>query len=246
MNRGAIAADQSLGVMLMRLLRWLALLLVCGCTESGPVAIENNTPFPGIAQALDELPAGGALNIFVIHGMGTKQDESEPNLRGSIQQRLGLTQIETRQQTVLMARPDVRLDGRSIWPSQNTWACPSGVALQNCDAPYLDITTYAAPNQKQVVFYSLNYWGVLVWIKCSQLISADTHLTGDLTMFGQGNAAYCNARFASRDGFPLATTAASTSPLIVDHVIKNDILDWGFGDALLAISGYQPVAEVPV
>jgi hypothetical protein len=222
----------------------LPLLALAACVSTGPIAVENRKPFPGLANSLADLPAGGALHVFLIHGMRTEQDESEPNLRASIQARLGLTEIETHQQALPMPRPEVTLDGHSLWPSQNTWSC--GAPLQSCDAPYLDIATYSAPGDKEVVFYSLNYWGVLVWIKCKELVTPDTKLTGDFNLFHLGNAEYCNQRFAARDGFPIGTEPVSSSPVLVDHAIKNLILDWGFGDAVIVMSGYEAVLREAV
>jgi hypothetical protein len=230
----------------------IVLVGLSGCiSESGPLAVDHNRPFPGLDNLLSSLPAGGSLNIFVTHGMSTKADESEANLRQSIQQRLGLTPVGATTQLNLMSTPpDVWLDGALVWPKDYTgWHCPENDPkhpLQDCDAPYIDISTYTAPAGKQVVFYSLNYWGVLVWLKCSQLVSADTRLTGDLTIFGQGNAQYCNSRFQGRPNFPVPTNAVSSSALILDHVIKNDILDWGFGDAVIAMSGYRAVLHQAV
>jgi hypothetical protein len=234
-----------------RLAACIALFVMTGCiSSSGPVAIEDSMPFPGLYNILNDLPAGGSLNIFVTHGMSTKQDESEPNLRQSIAKRLGLTlDGSTVQKNLPIPQPTVTLDGQSIWPAVSGyhWQCTNNDAnFENCDAPYLDITTYKAPDQKSVVFYSLNYWGVLVWLKCSQLIPPDTRLTGDLTAFFEGNAAYCNKRFAGRPGFPMPTNAVSSSPVILDHIIKSVVMDWGFGDAVIAISGYREVLHKAV
>jgi hypothetical protein len=158
--------------MLRRLATCLALLCVAGCvSESGPVAVEQVngkiTPFPGLANLLRDLPEGGSLNVFVADGMATFQDESNPPLRGSIAQRLNLNPVYATQQLNLAsmsARPDIRLDGASIWPPDYTgWQCSGGSdpanALNMCDAPYLDVSRYqTADGKKQVVFYSLNYW----------------------------------------------------------------------------------------
>jgi hypothetical protein len=230
--------------MLSKIRFLLPLLVLAACVSTGPVAIENHQPFPGLANALADLPAGGTLHVFLIHGMRTEQDESEPNLRASIQARLGLTEIETHQQALPMPRPEITLDGHSLWPSQNTWSC--GAPLQNCDAPYLDIATYSAPGGKEAVFYSLNYWGVLVWIKCKELVTLDTKLTGDFNFSHLGNAEYCNQRFAARDGFPIGTEPVSSAPALVDHALKNLILDWGFGDAVIVMSGYEAVLREAV
>jgi hypothetical protein len=239
--------------MLRRLAACITLLYMTGCiSESGSVAVEKVdgkiTPFPGLANLLNALPPGGSLNIFVTHGMSTSADESEKNLRDSIAQRLQLAPAGATQQQNLprMAmRPDVRLDGAPIWPdSYAGWQCsgsdPSN-ALDKCDAPYLDVSIYRSADGKDVVFYSLNYWGVLVWLKCSQLVSADTHLIGDLSTFGAGNAKYCNARFGNRLDHPIPLDAVSSQALIIDHVIKNDVMDWGFPDAVIATSGYRRV-----
>lgn len=107
------------------------------------------------------------------------------------------------------------LDGASIWPKSYPagWRCSGNgpnQTLDMCDAPYRDVSTYyRATDRKSVVFYSFNYWGVLVWLKCSQLVNADTRLTGDLKLpffiagTMQGNAAYCNKRFGSRFASPI-------------------------------------------
>jgi hypothetical protein len=227
----------------------LALFALTGCfPEIGPVAVEANHPFPGLANLLKSVPNGGSLNIFITHGMSTKADESEANLRASIAQNLILVPIgQQEQQNLIQQYPDIQLDGLSVWPagySNDEWNCTDRRPdnLQKCDGPYLDINRYeTADLKKHVVFYSLNYWGLFVWLKCSQLVSADTHLIGDLP-FDQGNAAYCNQRFAKRPGFaPIATGAVSNQAVIIDHVIKNDIMDWGFADAVIAISRYRAV-----
>jgi hypothetical protein len=229
--------------------------LLTGCiAETGPVAIENSHPFPGLANLLEKVPTGGSLNIFVTHGMSTKADESEADLRESIAQNLHLNPDGTQVQVSLLADPlrdppDIGIDGASIWPANynyDDWACTNHPNhLDRCDGPYLDINNYKTADGKEVVFYSLNYWGVLVWLKCSQLDSADTRLIGDLTVL-EGNAAYCNSRFAGRPGFPIPTGAVSSEALIIDHVIKNQIMDWGFGDAVIAISRYRAVLHQAV
>jgi hypothetical protein len=97
-----------------------------------------------------------------------------------------------------------------------------------------------------VVFYSLNYWGVLVWLKCDQLNRADMLLIGDHDALLEGNATYCNQRFAGRPNFPIPTTPVSSPPLLVDHTIKNFVMDWGFPDAVITISGYRRVLNQAV
>ena len=245
----------------LRILFFGLVLIAGACTETGPVAIRGPDPqqqpsqnaFPGLANALADVPSGGSLNVFVIHGMRTSADESEPNLRDSIAKRLGLTLEATRQQVLPMARPEVTLHRQSLWAGRaadGTWSpCakqdqPGGLA--NCDAPYLDINTYNAPYDRKVVFYSLNYWGTLVWIKCTQMVAPDTELTGDFTLLGLGNAEYCNHRFGLASGIAPGATAASSSPELLDHAIKNLIMIWGFGDAAIVMSGYEKVLREEV
>jgi len=234
-----------------KLATFMALTLLGGCIPSvGPVAIENNTPFPGLANLLAALPPNGSLNIFVAHGINEESDDYEKPLQSSIANNLNLgTPDDLKQMYLGISQPDIELDGASVWPTYPgySWECTGGAKLDTCEAPYLDVRIYHTKDNKEVAFYSLNYWGMLVWLKCSQLVPVDTKLTGDLTAFGTGNAAYCNTRFSGRPGFqPIPTQAVSNAPVILDHVIKNDILSWGFADAVIAISGYRQVLHQAV
>jgi hypothetical protein len=232
------------------------LLAAGACTEIGPVAVKGPDPqqpshnaFPGLANLLGEVPSGGSLNVFVIHGMRTSADESEFNLRESIAKRLNLTLEKQQQQVLPMARPDIVLHGKSLWDGRaatGTWSPCASSQLGDCDAPYLDINTYTAPGDRKVVFYSLNYWGTLVWIKCTQMVAPDTQLTGDFTLLGLGNAEYCNKRFKPAPGIAPGEKAASSPPQLLDHAIKNLIMVWGFGDAAIVMSGYEKVLREEV
>ena len=203
----------------------LILAMLAGCATTGPIAVENQQPFDGLQHLLlHDVPPDGGLNIFFVHGMRADADAPQTAIRAQIAQRLNLTLLANDAPVALLGdkAPPVMLDGRPLWTDQQ-W---------NESRPYLDIARYAGPGGRRVNIYSLNYWPPLVFIKCTALVAADSHLTGPSDISN-----YCR----DRERTVVADAPASNEPAWGNKMLKTQLMIWGFGDAAVVMSPFKRV-----
>lgn len=231
------------------------ILLASACVASGPVRVApEGARFDGIRDVFEERDESGQrvvahLNVFIVHGMRAsapqfvddggdcsdtessprqESDEAaaiEADVRREVVGRLALDPTPIRRCTIILMRdamPDVRIAGRPVWSELDEW---------RRDAPFLEVAEHEASDGRLVRFYGFNYWGMLVRIKCAELVMLDSALVGE-----SDASRFCAARYGSE-----ALERLSSEPLSINRMLKADLVTWGFADAILASSDLERI-----
>jgi hypothetical protein len=142
------------------------------------------------------------------------------------------------------ARPELAYMQARIWKTTEDW---------NASAPFIDRYELAGNGHTPIMLDELNWWPIAYPLKCKWLIPSDAALTGpskdqlDICAVPKGNQSdpdhpgrYLAYRWIE-PGEARELSHISRHATLANRSLKNDLMDWGFGDAVMALG---PVQEI--
>lgn len=250
----------------MRLEIWrptIALVLavfLCRLNVSGqqnPVTIPAASP---VASLGDIVQRSGhtQLHIFYVHGIGANgPDHDSRALRESICHFLGCatkigeldgTEYADQHAFALNApTPALTYLGEPVWKS-NPPGAPS--TEWNASAPYVDHWKLEGSSRQIVYVDEINWWPLVFSLKCREMVAKDAPLVGPSATYlklcsesqpdpNQPGRFRLYPWISAREAQELEALPAHAA--LINRKIKNNLLDWGFSDALLAVGNLQPL-----
>jgi len=207
----------------------LSAIALGGCASSGPLAVDPDRGFAGLKEIVSNVPDGGSVDIFLVHGM--RADGPPPSYVmeiAQIQKRLALAEDGTDLPIELVAvAPTVTMDGVTVFDAHN-W---------NSVRPELTIQRFhTTTGGKKVNFYRFEYWKPLAYIKCLYVVAPDTKVEGM-----SSRSSFCDKNYKTIEGSHL-----SSSPEVGNRWIKTEIMEWGLADAVIATSSFRGVLRQAV
>jgi hypothetical protein len=211
------------------LLLSLTATLLTGCASSGRLAVDPDRAFAGLSAILKDVPDGGSVDIFLVHGMRADgPPPSYPIEISQIQKRLSLTEAGTDPAIELVPiAPTVTMDGVTIFDAHNWDSVRPELTIQRF---------HTATGDKKVNFYRFEYWKPLAYIKCLYVVAPDTRIEGSST-----RSSFCDQHYQTQDGARL-----SSAPEMGNSGIKIEIMEWGLADAVIATSSLRSVLRQAV
>ena len=222
-----------------RIARYMTAFLSCalmsGCWSSGPVGVDPDRSFSGIRDILSDVPEGGIVDIFMIHGMRADQPQTYSDVIGQLVERLTLTSAPDdpsdhhsgKPYRLVATAPTVTIDGVTVFDAQNWAAYQPQVTIQRF---------VTSSGGKHVNFYLFEYWRALALMKCKFIIAPDTAVVG-----ASARSQYCRS-YAATDDRP----RLSSSSEFGNRWLKTEIMEWGLADAVIATSSFRAVLRQAV
>ncbi len=148
--------------------------LLTGCVSSGRLGVDPDRGFAGLSAIVKDVPDGGSVNVFLVHGMRADGPPSSyPIEISQIQKRLSLTEEGTDPTLELVpVAPTVVMDGVTIFDAHNWDSVRPQLTIQRF---------HTATGNKKVNFYRFEYWKPLAYIKCLYVVAPDTRIEGSST-----------------------------------------------------------------
>jgi hypothetical protein len=203
--------------------------LLTGCASSGPLGVDPDRGFAGLSAIVKDVPDGGSVDIFLVHGMRADgPPPSYPIEISQIQKRLSLVEEGTDPAIELVpVAPTVTMDGVTVFDAHNWDSVRPELTLQHFHTP---------TGNKKVNFYRFEYWKPLAYIKCLYIVAPDTRIEGSST-----RSSFCDQHYQTTEGARL-----SSSPEMGNSEVKIEIMEWGLADAVIATSSFRSVLRQAV
>jgi hypothetical protein len=145
------------------------------------------------------------------------------------------------------APPTLAYMGDRIWKSQDEW---------NAAAPFIDRYQITGKGHTPMLVDEFNWWPLAYPLKCKWLIARDTRLTGP----SKTQLDICSTPTTSDPAHPkrylsyqwIQTSEASNLNRISRHAtilnrsLKSGLMDWGFGDAVMALGPMEEVLSAGI
>lgn len=232
-----------------------------GCTA----AAAPQAPQPAAQQAgtlAASLHGSGSahLHIFYIHGIGAggPNDYDSQQLRTSICKYLrdcttaagtltGTDYADRGAFALNAAPPKETYMGEPVWKRDS----PNGPSREwNASAPYVDHWKLERRNAPTIYVDEINWWPLVSALKCRQLIAPDAELAGPARQYlslcsqSEPDAAH-PGRYRLYPWIDPAEArrlaALPSHAALVNRILKTNLLDWGFSDAVFALGPMQPL-----
>lgn len=209
----------------------LILAALGACASYGPVGVDPDRSFSGLREIVGDLPDGGTVDVFLVHGMRADAPQTYADVIGALAGRLPLgteTSASDVQPTKLVATaPTVSMDGIAVFNSGNWEAYRPKVTIRRFES---------AAGHKHINLYLFEYWQALAYMKCKFVIAPDTRVVGE-----SSRSAYCSDKYQDAGG-----TRLSSSSEFGNRWIKTEIMEWGLADATIATSSFRAVLHQAV
>ena len=237
----------------------VAFFICCHNVTSGQNAA-SRTLTPAVISLADSLIRLGNVQprIFYVHGIGANgpNDHDSKLLRTSICRFLkdcttkegvleGSDYADRHSFSLNAPPPNLKYLGEPVW--RNTY--PGGPSEQfNASAPYVDHWKLERKNGTVIHVDEINWWPLVFALKCREIVAKDATLLGP-------NAAYidlCSQSIPDRNQpgrfrlYPWISAdeakrlkALPPKGASLNRGLKNNLLDWRFSDALLAVGEMQ-------
>lgn len=223
-----------------RVARMTALAALCvaalsACASYGSLRVEPDERVKGLKSLLDETSPGGTLHVMLVHGMNASEDQRHDDLIKAIAGRLGFAvgkDVPWGPDVPLHERaPNITLFGGEVW-SVTQW---------KRDVPVYRsvVLTPTDVSGRRLAFHAFDYWRALATLKCRYLVLPDTRLVG-----AHDIAEECRKFLYDEDAKVLP--ALSGTPRYLNRRLKTELVEWGFGDAVIATSDYRAVLRAAI
>jgi hypothetical protein len=211
-----------------------AVLFLTACGSSGPIAVDPDRNFAGLGAIVNDLPDGGTLDVFLVHGMRADKPQTYADVIAAVAHRLQLEEIPDAESaapvSLVNPAPDITLDGIPVFNAGNWQEY----------GPRVSIARYASrrgSKRVNVNFYRFEYWQALAYMKCAFVIAPDTRVVGE-----SPRSRFCSSPpYTDKLGSRL-----STSPEYGNRWLKTEIMEWGLADATIATSAYRAILRQAV
>ena len=195
-----------------------------------------------------------AIHILYVHGIGQAGAGDSLFLRKGICEYLGECTVTSLGRVyadgpfaVDSAPPTLAYMGVRIWKTQEEWSA---------SAPFIDRYEITGKGHTPILLDEFNWWPLAYPLKCKWLIAKDSSLTGpskaQLTTCATATTPdpahpkrylsyqWINAPEASQLGL------ISRHARILNRSFKNGLMDWGFGDAVMALGEMEDVISAGI
>jgi len=204
-------------------------LTTAACAQASPSAPAKYRTLKDLLAANPDKP----LHIVYIHGIRTSAAGFSAAFRATLCTRLGGCEgpTETPRDLDLGKTPAAEFVGRTVWNDEN-------FVLSR---PFVDHFVYRRAGKPFVIVDEVNYWPLLLALKCQFLVQEDAPLTGpdttDLTTCSTENKAlHLHAWITPELAQSLiATRPASGGGAVINKLLKTEIMNWGLSDAVIAL-----------
>lgn len=200
------------------------------------------------------------LHIFYVHGMaadGPGFSESKV-LRNSICKRLkdctspegrfdGREYADEDMFALNVTPPTLSYLGDPIWKSRKSASPFEG---WNASAPFVDHWKFVRRGGAPTIYLDeINWWPLVISVKCRQIIAKDAELVGPSSTFINKCSSlepdqHASGRFVSyswiEEEDAAKLKALPPQGALLNRSVKNNVLDWGFTDAVLAVGPMRP------
>lgn len=143
--------------------------------------------------------------------------------------------------------PALALMGEPIWKSKDEW---------NASAPFMERYEIKGNGHSPILLDEFNWWPLAYPLKCKWLIARDARLTGP----SKPQLSVCAAsttpdpahpkRFLSYQWIDNSEASelnhAKRRAKILNRSLKNGLMDWGFGDAVMALGPMEDVLSAGI
>lgn len=199
-------------------------------------------------------PPGRPIHILYVHGIGQDGAGDSLFLRNGICKYLGECTVTNLGRVyadgpfaVASAPPTLAYMGVRIWKSQEEWSA---------SAPFIDRYEITGKGHTPILLDEFNWWPLAYPLKCKWLIAQDSSLTGP----SKAQLNTCATATALDPAHPkrylsyrwINTPEASQLGLLSRHArilnrsFKNGLMDWGFGDAVMALGEMEDVISAGI
>ncbi len=197
------------------------------------------------------------IHILYVHGINQVGPNDSDMLRKAICRYVGECKVNRLERiyaegpfALNTAPPTFAYLGRRIWNTPEDWSA---------SAPFIDRYEISGGPHMSILLDELNWWPIVYPFKCKALIAPDAHLTGP----SRTQIDICNAspggtqadpahpgRFLQYQWMPDAEAAAllhlHRHATFINRNLKNSLMDWGFGDAVLALGPVQQILTAAI
>lgn len=221
---------------------------------SQSVASSSEQASTSLKDSVQNAKHGTELHIFYVHGMGitppndqqgTQNFEVSQDFRRAFCKRFKCTSntFEGREYANVhyfkpdSDPPDLKYLGKCIWCTKADW---------NAAAPFVDHYKLVLEKDETVIdIDEINWWPLVLAPKCRQIVANDAALVGpdkehvdvcraiNVKDLDPECSPRCKA-YAWINGAP-NRPQSWPAPAHFNSVLKHNLLDWGFSDALLAV-----------
>lgn len=215
-------------------------LMITGCVTPSGVTYRNSPPESGVSDLLKADDA--SLHIVFLHGMGATGSGASFSFREALCARIpdcvGPAAVQTAR--IPLERQDYSYMSAAVWQSEAEW---------QASRPIVHRYVYANGALPPVVVEEVNWWPLLLPLKCRYLLLGDAPLTG----VSEEHLQVCSAqgKFADDEHYPwltktqaqdVATGAGVTGGgALLNKFLKTKIMNWGLSDAVIATG---PMADL--
>jgi hypothetical protein len=256
-NRGTFRANN----LCDRKVVLLMIILACHVTFARGQNITTRPEAKPVASLADSLKRinDAQLHIFYVHGMadpGSGYSDSQA-LRKSICKFLkdctsaegefdGREYADEDKFVLDASTPSLSYLDKQIWKSRQGGSPSEG---WNASAPFVDHWKLVRNRAKAIYVDEINWWPLVFAVKCRQIIAEDAALAGPSVKYIDS----CSSlkpdvthpgRFLSYQWIDESDVqklkALPVRGALINRNLKNDVLDWGFTDAMLAVSEMRP------
>jgi hypothetical protein len=144
-------------------------------------------------------------------------------------------------------QPTLALAGKRIWKSKDEWSA---------SAPFIDRYELKGKTHTPILLDEFNWWPLVYPLKCKWLIARDSMLTGA----SKAQLSVCAASTTSDPSHPkrylsyqwIDNSQASEIKHVKRHAkvlnrsLKNDLMDWGIADAVIALGPMEDVLSAGI
>jgi hypothetical protein len=205
--------------------------LLGACASYGPVGVDPDRSFSGLREIVNDLPDGGTVDIFLVHGMRADALQTYADVIGALAGRLPLgtesPSSDAQPRKLVALAPTVSMDGIAVFNAANWDAYRPQVTIRRFQS---------AGGNKHINLYLFEYWQALAYMKCKFVIAPDTRVVG-----ASSRSSYCSDKYQDA-----GATRLSSSSEFGNRWIKTEIMEWGLADATIATSSYRAVLHQAV
>lgn len=199
-------------------------------------------------------PSARVIHVLYVHGINQVGAGDSLPLRNGICKYLGECTVASLGRVyadgpfaVDSDPPTLALMGHRIWNSKDEWSA---------SAPFMDRYLIKGNGHTPILVDEFNWWPLAYPLKCRWLIAHDSLLTGP----SKSQLSICDASTTPDPAHPKRYLSyqwiSSSEDSELNHVrrhakilnrsLKNGLMDWGFGDAVMALGPMEDVLSAGI
>jgi hypothetical protein len=197
-------------------------------TPDDPASLRATTPLGVVIAKSITAP----VHIVFVHGMRAEGAGASEKFRAGLLERVPKLRASapTRSFLAVGTRPAATYVGEPIWKSDEEW---------QASRPFVDRYVFARAEASPIVVDEVNWWPLLFPPKCRFILLPETDLSGvdqgHIKLCGRHDPPYYPWLSEKQVAAALAHKPASGGGARINASIKQQIMNWGLTDAVLAL-----------